>query len=102
MQSAEGAVVQQTFPGKPIEFAKRVGSTCAAAGRRAVLAVVEGETAGLVVAVAPSAALNAGQLLREELSKVGARGGGSAEIAQGQCAAGQLETIVSALALRLG
>ncbi len=98
---AEGAVVQAIFDGKPIEFAKRVGASCVAAGRRAVLGVVEGGIGGIVVAVAPAAGLNAGQLLREGLTAFGARGGGSAEIAQGQCAAGQVAEVVSALAARL-
>ncbi len=97
----EGSVVQAAYVGKPIEFAKRIASACAGAGRRAVIGCSAGEGGAVALALPPGSGSNAGAILRETLAGFGARGGGSAEMAQGVCEAGQVEEILPALTRRL-
>lgn len=97
-----GGVVSAVYAGKPVEFAKRVASEIAKAGRIAVVGVIDGASAAVVLAVTAGDARNAGVLLREVLATFGARGGGSAELAQGVCSAGQVREIVAAVRSRVG
>ncbi len=97
-----GSVLQGIFPDRPVEFAKRVASRIASAGRVAVIAGTEGDTGSVALAVPAAGAVHAGNLLREALAAHGARGGGSAELAQGVCRADQVSDLVAALAARLG
>lgn len=97
----QATVAQAIFPGKPVEFAKRVASLCAAAGRQVVIGCTENEAGSVALALPPGSGLNAGAILRETLAHFGARGGGSAELAQGVCQAVQIEAISAALANRL-
>lgn len=94
--------VQTIFISKPIEFLKRVASVCAAAGYCAIVGSTERAVGSVVLALPAGAALNAGQVLREVLSGLGARGGGSAELAQGTCPADQMAQLLNALASRVG
>ncbi len=96
-----GTVIQAVFAGKPVDFAKRLASLCAAAGRRAVVGCSDGDGGSIALALPRGDGLNAGALLRETLAGFGARGGGSAEMAQGMCQAGQLESIAAAVTQRL-
>lgn len=98
----QGMVVQAVFAGKPVEFAKRLASLCGASGRRAVVGCTEGDGGTVALALPPGTEGNAGRVLRETLAAFGARGGGSAEMAQGVCEAAQIEMIMAALVQRLG
>ena len=93
-----GEVLQAVFADKPVEFGKRVASSAARMGRAAVVGVTEGPAGAVVLAVPAGAGLYAGNLLREALAAQGARGGGSAELAQGVCGAEQVAGLVAVLA----
>ena len=95
-----GAGVQAIF-GKPVEFAKRVASLVSAAGHPAVIGVTEAGSGAIALALPPSLGQHAGNLLREVLTAHEARGGGSAESAQGVCRADQVAELVAKLCLRL-
>ncbi len=99
---AERAVVTAVFAGKDVEFAKRVVAKVAGLGRAAVVGVTSGADGAVAAARRPGSALDAGKALREVLSAAGARGGGSAEIAQGVCRGEQVEALVAQLSQALG
>ncbi len=95
------AVVQAVFVGRDVDFCKRVVSRVAAGGFAGVVGSVNGAD-GVIAAGRPArAGVNVGQVLREALSAVGARGGGAAEMAQGVCRGEQVAELVAALADRL-
>ncbi len=94
-------VVQTIYPDKPVDFAKRIASRVAAAGRPAVIGVTDGASGAIAFAVPGGSAVHAGNALREVLAMQGARGGGSAELAQGVCRRDQVEGLVRALATTL-
>ena len=91
------AAVEAEFKGKPIEFAKRVATRVAAAGRVALLAVSDGEAGAIAFAVPAGSRLHAGNVLREAFASQGARGGGSAELAQGVCRVTEMPALLAAL-----
>lgn len=97
-QGAEGAaVVQAVFAGRDAEFCKRVVSRIVAGGLAAVVGSVNGAE-GVVAAGRPArAGVNVGTELREVLAAAGARGGGSAEMAQGVCRGEQVQHLVTTL-----
>ena len=88
-----GAVIRATFAGRDVEFAKKVASKVAGFGRAAVIGVTSGADGAIAMA---ATAVNCGDVLREVLSAAGARGGGSAEMAQGVCRADQVDELVVA------
>ncbi len=92
-------VVTAVFARKPVEFAKRVGLAVARAGRVAVVGSAEGEGGAVVLALPKGDGRHAGNLLREVAGEFGMRGGGSAEMAQGMCGAGEVDAVVQALVL---
>ena len=94
-------VVTAIFARKPVEFAKRVASTLARAGRTAVVGCIEGESGAVVLAVPKGDRRHAGNLLRESVGESGFRGGGSAEMAQAVGAAARLESLVESLFVKL-
>ncbi len=89
----EGGVVTAVFAGKPMEFAKRVASAVARAGRVAVVGGAEGESGSVVLALPKGDARHAGNVLRELATETGLRAGGSAEMAQGVCGAGMVAVL---------
>jgi alanyl-tRNA synthetase len=100
-QEAGTAVVQAVFAGRDVEFCKRVVSRVAAGGFAAAVGAALGAE-GVVVAGRPAGeGANVGQVLREVLSAAGARGGGSAEMAQGVCRGEQVTELVAAVAAKL-
>jgi alanyl-tRNA synthetase len=99
--AAEGAVVTAVFAGKDVEFAKRVVAKVAGLGRAAVAGVTHGAEGAIAAARRPGSAVDAGEALRGVLSAAGARGGGSAEMAQGVCRAEQVEALVAQLSQAL-
>lgn len=94
-------VVQAVFEGKPVEFAKRVASVVGRSGRTAVIGGTESERGAVVLAVPQGDGRHAGNLLREVCMEMGARGGGSAEMAQGVCSSEQVEPLVKMLSDRV-
>jgi alanyl-tRNA synthetase len=97
--AAEGAVVHAVFTDRDVEFAKKVVGKVAGFGRAAVIGVMSGAEGAVAMA---ASTVNCGTVVREVLGSVGARGGGSSEVAQGVCAAGQVEELVRVLVGRLG
>ena len=94
---AEGGVVRAVFAGKPAEFAKRVASVVARWGRVAVVGSVAGEQGAVVLALPVGDGRHAGNLLKGVAAELGLRGGGSAEMAQGVCGAGQVAKFIERL-----
>ena len=88
------------YPGKDVEFAKMMAAKIAGFGRASVIGVTSGSEGAVAAARKPGSDVNAGAVLREVLSAAGARGGGSAELAQGVCAAGQVGEMLVQLAAR--
>lgn len=100
-RAPERAVVHEIFAGKNVDFAKRAVSKLVAAGQSAVIGTIDGEQGAVVIARRSGSDVHCANVLREVLSKAGARGGGSAEMAQGVCRADQVENIVKDLVERL-
>ena len=96
-ETVAGSVARAIFAGKPVEFAKRVASRVAGAGRPTVIGVTEGLSGALALAMPTGSTRHAGNLLRDALEMQGARGGGSAELAQGVCRADQVVGLVQSL-----
>lgn len=99
--STDRTVVCARFSDKPIDFAKRVASLLAVAGKIGVIAVTQGQQGAIALAITAGSGQHAGNLLREVFAALGARGGGSAEMAQGVCSAAGMDGLVEALRLRL-
>ncbi len=94
---AAAGLVTAVFAGKPMEFAKRVASVVARAGRRAVIGCTEGENGAVVLALPKGDERHAGNLLREACARMGARGGGSGEMAQAVCGSEQVAELMRLL-----
>ena len=92
-----GAVVRAVFVGKDMEFAKQVAAKVAGFGRSAVVGTANESEGAIAMARPAGTAVDCGKVLREVLSAAGARGGGSAERAQGVCRAEQVEELVGKL-----
>jgi len=97
-----GAVVRAVFAGKDVEFAKRVASRTAALGHAAVVGAISDKDGAIAMARPAGSETHCGNVLREVLSAAGARGGGSAELAQGVCKTEQVAELVEKLAQALG
>ena len=93
-----GEAVTAVFAGKHVEFAKRVASVVARAGRKAVIGVTEGVQGSVVLALPHGDGRNAGMVLRENGAEYGMRGGGSNELAQGVLPATRLREAIAHLA----
>lgn len=91
-------ILVRSWKEKDRDYVKLLASRTAAAGSSLAVVFTAEEADPFRVFVARSAELefNCGQLLREELAKIGLRGGGSGDMAQGDVPAGQ------AAALRAG
>ena len=99
--AAAGAVVSAVFAGRDVEFAKKVVSRATVGGRAAVIGVTNGAEGAVAMARAAGSDVNCGAVLREMFGAVGARGGGSVEMAQGVCTAAQIEALVATLSAML-
>ena len=97
-----GALVRAVFAGKDVEFAKRVASRTAALGHAAIVGSTSDKDGAIAMARPAGSETHCGNVLREVLSAAGARGGGSAEMAQGVCKAEQVAELVGKLAQALG
>jgi alanyl-tRNA synthetase len=82
-------IVVKAFSDRDISFAKLFAQKVTRASRPAVVLVASTvDTAGLVFAQTPGGAADMGALLKQVLSSVGGRGGGSRDFAQGGVPAG--------------
>lgn len=95
------AVLSHVFEDRSAEFARRVVSAVAAAGRAVVVGTTAGDEGGVALATAAGDGRRAGDVLRGVAAEFGARGGGGAEMAQAVCARERLPAFVDALALAL-
>jgi alanyl-tRNA synthetase len=93
----EGAVIRAVFVGKDMEFAKQVAARATGFGRTAVAGAINGSEGAIALARPAGSMVDCGKILREVLGAAGARGGGSAERAQGVCRAEQVEELVGKL-----
>jgi alanyl-tRNA synthetase len=96
-----GAVAQRVFEGRDIDFAKRVAAKSAQLGRAAAIGAVSATGGAVAVARWAGSSVHCGNLLREALSEIGARGGGAAELAQGLCPPEALPALLARLAQAL-
>ena len=99
--ASAGALLSASFEDKPIDFAKRIASTLVRSGHPAILGTVEADGGALAFGLPASLGLHAGNVLREVLAAHEARGGGSAELAQGVCLPEQVPVLIAALRARL-
>jgi alanyl-tRNA synthetase len=82
-------IVVQTFAGRDVAFAKLFAQKATRAGSPAVALVASTmEPAGIVFTQTPGGSADMGALLKQVLSTVGGRGGGSRDFAQGGIPAG--------------
>jgi alanyl-tRNA synthetase len=96
-EAVEGSAVRAVFVGKEMEFAKQVAAKVAGFGRMAVVSATNGPEGSLAMARPVGLTTDCGKVLREVLSAAGARGGGSADRAQGVCRAEQVEALLGQL-----
>lgn len=96
-EAVEGSAVRAVFVGKEMEFAKQVAAKVAGFGRMAVVGTTSGAEGALAMARPVGLTTDCGKVLREVLSAAGARGGGSADRAQGVCRAEQVESLLGQL-----
>jgi len=80
--------------------AKAQGFT--AQGRACFIAVIESARPAVLMAVSADAGVHAGNILKEAAGKLGGRGGGSAQMAQGSVGPGAADDLVGALLGALG
>lgn len=100
-QEAGTTVLRAVFAGCDVEFCKRVVSHVAASGLVCIAGSVNGAE-GVIAAGRPaSAGGNVGRVLREVLAAADARGGGSAEMAQGVCRGEQVQVLIEAVGAAL-
>lgn len=92
-------LVRRVFSDRDTDYAKLLASQLIATVPQtvALLASTAQEPAFVVLARSSDLNLHAGNLLRESLASFGQRGGGSAEIAQGQIAKEQLNALLDAV-----
>ena len=82
-----------------VEYAKLLaGNLAAQPGRTALVTALEGDRATVVLA---SSGVNCGAVMKDALSVLGARGGGSTTLAQGGIAAAELGSLLAELRKRL-
>jgi alanyl-tRNA synthetase len=96
-EAVEGSAVRAVFVGKEMEFAKQVAAKVAGFGRMAVVGATNGPEGSIAMARPVGLLADYGKVLREVLSAAGARGGGSADRAQGVCRAEQVEGLLGQL-----
>ena len=92
-------VVRRIFPDRSVEYVKLLASRVAGAAPHtvALLASTAASPATLFVGISPELSKDAGRLLREALTPLGLRGGGSPTLAQGQLPASNVAEVMDAL-----
>jgi alanyl-tRNA synthetase len=98
-----GRLIRRTFTGHDAGYLKLLASRLTASASRTcvLLAATQEEPARVVVAVSADLKIDCGTLLREALGVYGARGGGSAGMAQGQISNTHLDALFDGLEDRL-
>jgi alanyl-tRNA synthetase len=98
-----GRLIRQTFTGHDAGYLKLLALrlTVATSQTCALLAATQEEPARVVLAASSDLKIDCGTLLREALAVYGARGGGSAGMAQGQISNTHLDALFAALEDRL-
>jgi alanyl-tRNA synthetase len=85
--------------GRSVEYAKLLAGKIAGLGQVGLVKVVEGDRATVVLA---GGGLDCGAVMKAALAVLGARGGGSAVLAQGGVPVGEVDRLVGELRLRIG
>lgn len=87
-------LIRQVFPGEDAAFIKLLASRSAASDTKLVimLASTAQDPASIVLAAGSGTTFSCGETLKTELLKLGLRGGGSRDMAQGQVPREKLET----------
>ncbi len=96
-------VVRRTFTDHDAGYLKLLASRLVASAPRTfvLLAATQEEPARVIVAASADLKVDCGSLLREALAAYGLRGGGSAEMAQGQISDAHLDALFSGLEGRM-
>ena len=100
----QGNTIVRTFPDRDLSFLKLVARNVVklAPASAVLLASKPIDPAPVVLARGTGATVHCGDLLREELAALGARGGGSAEMAQGALPLASLEALLERVQTSLG
>jgi alanyl-tRNA synthetase len=98
-----GRLIRRTFAGHDAAYLKLLASrlTALASQTCVLLAATQEEPARVVLAASADSKIDCGTLLREALAVYGARGGGSAGMAQGQVSNTHLDALFTGLEDRL-
>jgi alanyl-tRNA synthetase len=98
-----GRLIRRTFTGHDAAYLKLLASrlTASASQTCVLLAATQEEPARVVLAASADTKIDCGTLLREALGVYGARGGGSAGMAQGQISNTHLDALFDGLEDRL-
>ena len=101
--SADERLMTRVFADRDAGFLKLLAHALmkAAEGKMILLASTQAEPVTVVLARGSGVALHCGNLLRQQLEKCNARGGGSAEMAQGAVPQSSLDALLAGLAADL-
>jgi alanyl-tRNA synthetase len=85
---------------RSVEYAKLLAGKIAGLGRMGLVKAIDGDRATVVLAAGQG--VDCGAVMKAALAVLGARGGGSAGLAQGGVPVGEVERLVGELRLRIG
>ena len=106
LAEAEGPLplITRTFPDHDLTFLKLLARNIARLSPESIslLASTQVEPAQIVLARGAAATLHCGNTLREELAALGARGGGSADMAQGAVPSASLDSLADKVRAECG
>ena len=97
--SADEGLMVRVFPDRDAEFLKLLAHALmkSVGGKIVLLASTQAEPAAVVLARTSGAEMHCGEVLRPQLAKFNARGGGSAEMAQGAVPRAALDALLAGL-----
>ena len=100
-QTLPGRVVETA--GRDVEYAKLLAAKVVAldGNRVAIVRALQGERGTVVLAAGADAGVDCGAVMKEALVVLGARGGGSAGMAQGGVAAREMDRFVEEIRIRI-
>jgi alanyl-tRNA synthetase len=92
-------VIRRTYPDRDSDYVKILASQVVATAPQtvAILAAIQQDTAFVVMTRSRDVDVSCGSLLRDALAEMGIRGGGSADMAQGQVPKAALDGLMTAL-----
>jgi alanyl-tRNA synthetase len=83
VQKSSAGIVEAQYEARDANYAKLVAKSIVAHGARAALISSTNPAPVIVLSAKPGNGINAGAILKQALAEIGARGGGTVELAQG-------------------